>query len=303
MSWKAGHGHIQNTLLSIFNQTYADFQLIIYDDCSPEDPSELICSLIKDDPRASFIRGEKRLGSSSASQHILSLAPLDTDYFAWISDHDLYDKYWLEKLIQMLENNPEAAVSYPLVGGINSNGSPNNRKPTLYQNKEQSLKDRIDSFLSLHAGAGNIIWGLFRFSLLKKIGGWPRVIIPDRILLARLTILGSIVQADDYLHTRREQEERENSLSSASEGMISMQIRGIFPSRPLYTYFDYRLVNSVYLFYKEPFSAAFSKKRNFLAAFFLWRKYNEYFALPVFKEIPKRVFSNRITRYIRKKLK
>ena len=54
MSWQAGHGHIEETLQSIFDQTYNDFQLFIYDDCSPDDPTDKICSLIINDSRASF---------------------------------------------------------------------------------------------------------------------------------------------------------------------------------------------------------------------------------------------------------
>ena len=49
MSWQAGHGHIEETLKSIFDQTYSDFQLLIYDDCSPDDPTDKIHSLILDD--------------------------------------------------------------------------------------------------------------------------------------------------------------------------------------------------------------------------------------------------------------
>jgi glycosyltransferase involved in cell wall biosynthesis len=303
MSWKAGDGHIEQTLQTIFNQTHTNFELLIYDDCSPEDPSEQILSLIQDEPRASFLRGEARLGSSMASQYVLKLAPLDTDYFAWMSDHDLYDKCWLEKLMEALNNDIEAAVSYPLVTGINSNGSINERQPTIYQNSDQSIKERIDSFLSLKAGAGNIIWGLFRFNLLKEIGGWPKTVVPDIILLARLTLIGSIVQIDERLHVRREQGGREKIMSSpSSSGMISRQITGIFPSRPFYTYLEYRLVNSAYLFYKEPFSAAFNNKQNFRTALFLWKRYNRYYVLQLLKEMPQRVISNRVTRYIQKKL-
>lgn len=101
MSWKAGQGHIEQTLRSIFSQSYSNFSLLIYDDCSPDDPSHEILPLIKNDSRVSFIRGKKRLGSSGASQYVLSMAPNDTKYFAWISDHDLYQISWLENLIRL----------------------------------------------------------------------------------------------------------------------------------------------------------------------------------------------------------
>jgi len=300
MSWQGGHGHIDQTLKSIFDQTYYDFKLVIYDDCSPQDPSKEIVSLISSESRASFIRGSKRLGSSKASQYLLSIAPSDTDYFAWISDHDLYQKDWLLKLIKALDTNHLAAVSYPYVTGINSDGSTNNRKPTVYNNNSQSALERIDSFLSLNAGAGNIIWGLYRYSLLKSIGGWPRTVVPDIILLSRLAKLGTFVQINEVLHIRREQEERENSLiSKSSGGMASRQIKAIFPKRPFYTYIDYRLVNSIYLLFKEPIPALFKKKHDFKTARYLWVKYSQYNLLPLLQEIPYRLVSNRFTRWIR----
>lgn len=303
MSWQAGHGHIEETLKSIFDQTYNDFQLLIYDDCSPDDPTDKIRSLITNDSRASFERGARRLGSSKASQYILDCAPLDTDFFAWISDHDLYDKNWLSELLESLEIHENAAVSYPFVTGIDSSGNINERRPTIYQNDDRPLFDRIDSFLSLKAGAGNIIWGLYRFPLLRKIGGWPMIIVPDIILLTRLNLLGSIIQVEKCLHVRREQEERENVMTSKhSKGMIARQIRGIFPSRPFYTYLEYRLVNSIYLLFKGPIVALFSKEFKFSAAMFMWRRYNKYNILPLIMEMPKRLISNRLTRYIKRKL-
>jgi len=303
MTWQGGHGHIDQTLQTIFNQTYYDFKLVIYDDCSPQDPSKEILSLIASEPRASFIRGSKRLGSSKASQYLLSLAPSDTDYFAWISDHDLYQKDWLLKLIKALNTNHSAAVSYPYVSGVNSDGTKNNRKPTIYDNSTQSVFERIDSFLSLESGPGNIVWGLYRYSLLKSIGGWPRLVVPDNILLSRLVTLGTFVQINENLHIRREQKERADALNSrSSSGMVSRQIKAIFPKRPLYTYIDYRIVNCIYLLLKEPIPALFKKNHDLEIAIHLWLKYNKYKLLPLWKEFPYMLVSNRLTRYVRHSL-
>lgn len=295
MTWKLGHGHLEKTIYSILNQSYSKFTLYIYDDCSPIDPTEDILKIISRDKRVNFHRGTKRLGYSGASQFVLDQAPSNTTFFAWVSDHDLYHPHWLERLIHCLEKETQSVVAYPLVTGIDGLGNPNNRKPTVYQNSDEDIFQRINSFLSLQSGAGNIIWGLFRYSSLIKVGGWPKIAVPDIILLARLSILGSISQVPETLYIRRDQDER--SSAHSQEGMIARQFNSIFPEKkPIRAYIEHRIFNSFYLLYTEPLKAVFKKDMSFGLSFFLWRRYNAYLLKALINEIPKRIFFNRFTR-------
>jgi glycosyltransferase involved in cell wall biosynthesis len=270
LTWMSGSGHLEKTLDSILQQTYRDFELIILDDCSHDNPLTLINRLVENDGRVKFIRSNYRLGMSKASQRLLSEAEDKTDFFAWISDHDIYDPSWLENLLDSLLINPKAAVAFPLVQGIDEIGLRNNRKPTIYNNANQNKYQRVRSLSKLSSGSGNIIYGLFRYSMLIKIGGWPTLIEPDYLLLLRISALGCIIQVPLFLLKRRDQNERLNHKGS----LVSRQIQGIFPNGSLiHKYVDYRIINSAYLFYLEPISSICIKEKNFFLALYIWYRY------------------------------
>jgi len=249
MTWMCGHGHIQETIKSILNQTYKEFTLIIFDDCSPQDPTQYIHEIIRNDSRVIYYRSKKRLGMCKASQTVLNMSCVDTEYFAWISDHDVYNILWLERLMALMIQNNNAAVAYPFIEGIDNDGKNNDRKSTVYDNSQESIYNRLNSFSRLGAGSGNIIYGLFRYAIIKKIGGWPTLITPDVILLYEVNCFGSINQCPEYLIKRRDQKERVGS----GVNLVLRQINGIYPNnRPLYSYFNYKIVNCIYLLYHIP---------------------------------------------------
>jgi len=293
MTWMMGHGHLRESIQSILDQSYDDFTLLIYDDFSPEDPSDIINDFLGSDKRLKYIRNKSRLGMCAASSFVLNEAPEDTSYFAWVSDHDLYHKDWLKENIKKLQENKFAIISYPLVSGIDSRGQINERQPTYYENDSMNVYRRISSFANLEAGAGNIIWGVFRYEALIKIGGWPKLIVPDVILILRLCLFGSIVQINKILHIRREQNER----SEYSGSMISRQLRAIYPNkRPLFSYINYKIINAIYLLFVEALGSLFGRK--FLPSFYLTYMYT-YVSLKFFViGIPRRLINNRLIRIL-----
>lgn len=293
MTWMIGHGHLRESIQSILDQSYGDFTLLIYDDFSPADPSDIIHDFLESDKRLKYFRNKSRLGMCAASSFVLNEAPKDTSYFAWVSDHDLYDKDWLRENIKKLQENKFAIISYPLVSGIDSRGQINERQPTYYENDSMNVYRRISSFANLEAGAGNIIWGVFRYQELIKIGGWPKLIVPDVILILRLCALGSIVQINKILHIRREQNER----SEYSGSMVSRQLRAIHPNkRPFYSYINYKIVNALYLLFVEVLGSLF--KRKLLPSFYLCFMYTYVSLKFFFIGLPRRLINNRLTRIL-----
>ncbi len=297
MTWNAGQGHLEESIDSILNQSYQDFSLLIYDDCSPNEPSSRIEPYLLKDKRVKYIKSDERRGMCDASSYVLGLAPDNTTFFAWVSDHDLYDPEWLYENISNLNANISSMLSYSLVSGIDTSGASNERKPTIYENTTMSRYKRISSLAHLEAGAGNMIWGIYRYKSLIKVGGWPKLVIPDVILLLRLSLFGSVAQVDKYLHIRREQSER--ALHSGS--MAERQLRAIFPTtRPFYTLVSYQIINSLYLLRQ----AIYYKKNGalFLPSFYIWFMYT-YVNIKFFLfGVPKRIFNNRFTRFLASKL-
>lgn len=86
----------EEALLSIKNQTYTDFKVIVSDDCSPEDLKSIYDMVCADDPRFIYRRNEENMGSKSLVSHWNLLVDMcDTEWLIMAGDDDVYDaKFW-----------------------------------------------------------------------------------------------------------------------------------------------------------------------------------------------------------------
>lgn len=100
---------LKQSIESILNQTYKNFELIIIDDCSNEENIKLIESY-KDD-RIRLIRNEKNLGLAASLNKGIELAT--TNYIIRMDTDDIAKIDRIEKQVRFAENNPQ----YSIIGG------------------------------------------------------------------------------------------------------------------------------------------------------------------------------------------
>ena len=98
--------HLQPAVASILKQTFADFELLIIDDCSTEDISDLIKDFA--DPRIRFIKAEKNGGAGQARNLGLSLAK--GKYIALMDSDDIARPQRLQIEYDYLEQHPQIDV-------------------------------------------------------------------------------------------------------------------------------------------------------------------------------------------------
>ena len=92
---------------SILSQTYGDFEILILDDCSPDDTPEVARSF-RDD-RVKYIRNEKNLGHISNYNKGISLAA--GKYVRLISADDLLrTPYVLERYVELYGTEPAGGL-------------------------------------------------------------------------------------------------------------------------------------------------------------------------------------------------
>src|SRR5204862_2858117 len=106
-------GYIMDTIESIRNQTYANWELIIVDDGSDDNTEELI-SQIKDE-RIQFYKAG-RIGVNGRIKNI-GLEKTSGELVAFIDSDDLWAATKLEKQVAALQQYPEAG--FCLTGGYN----------------------------------------------------------------------------------------------------------------------------------------------------------------------------------------
>jgi hypothetical protein len=123
-------------------------------------------------------------------------------YFAWGSDHDLWEPDWLSELAAELDAHPEAVLAYPLSDRIDDRGT-SVRGPWRFDTGDDRRRSSRFSRAVRRMVAGDMVYGLFRADALARCGVYRRVVMPDRLLVAELALQGELRQVPRVLWHRR----------------------------------------------------------------------------------------------------
>ena len=126
-----GARYLAETIDSVLNQTFRDFEFLIINDCSPDDTDAVIARY--DDPRIRYVKNETNLGISGSSNKGFQLA--DGKYIVR-QDHDdiaLPDKLRLQ--VEYMESHPEVGLCGT---GFTCFGSKN--KTVIYPEDDAEIK-------------------------------------------------------------------------------------------------------------------------------------------------------------------
>lgn len=94
---------ISQTIDSVLTQTYQNWEMIIVDDCSPDDSNEIIKEYCKKDTRMRLIKLEKNSGPAVARNKAIEEA--QGRYIAFLDADDLWKCEKLEKQISFMTKN------------------------------------------------------------------------------------------------------------------------------------------------------------------------------------------------------
>lgn len=95
-------GFIEETIESVLNQTYTDWELIIVDDCSSDNTDEIIKKYLSDE-RIKYFKNEKNSGAAVSRNKALSEAK--GKWIAFLDSDDLWSKDKLEKQVSFMAKN------------------------------------------------------------------------------------------------------------------------------------------------------------------------------------------------------
>ena len=92
---------IQETLDSVFAQTYTNWEIIIVDDCSTDNTDEIVGAI--QDERIRYFKNEKNSGAAISRNRALCEAR--GKWIAFLDSDDLWHPTKLEKQIRFMEEN------------------------------------------------------------------------------------------------------------------------------------------------------------------------------------------------------
>jgi glycosyltransferase involved in cell wall biosynthesis len=234
--------HVREALESILGQTFTDFALVLVDDVSSDATPEIAREYAARDPRVSYSRNAERLGLVGNSRRAFEIARQrhpEAEYFAWTSDHDLWHPRWLQQLVDALDAHQEVVLAYPLNRRVGPGGELLKRKPWIFDTfGVDSRWTRLRSGIR-RMRAGNMVYGLYRVNALARAGVYRRIVIPDRLLIAELSLYGQFKQVPEVLWFRR---------WYGRVFSLDRQRASFFPDRrPLYSYCPWWIAHAVSL--------------------------------------------------------
>jgi glycosyltransferase involved in cell wall biosynthesis len=120
---------LPQAVMSILDQSYQEFELIIVDDASQDNTPVVIKELTESDPRIWSIRSDKNVGPGAARN--LGIAQSKGDFVAIMDDDDLDDPNRLQSEIEVLNQDPEVMLVFSSVSWVDDNLKPVNTFPGI----------------------------------------------------------------------------------------------------------------------------------------------------------------------------
>ena len=110
---------IESTIRSVQAQTYSDWEMLIVDDCSPDDTGDRVGAIAASDPRVILIQQATNSGPAAARN--VALVRANARYIAFLDSDDLWLPGKLTAQLEFMEER-RAAVSYTAFRRITQDG-------------------------------------------------------------------------------------------------------------------------------------------------------------------------------------
>ena len=224
-------------LKSLLSQTYTDFRLLIVDDSTESESGEIAKRFALKDKRIHYIRNDYRKGMVENWKACFYHAE-PADYFAWVSDHDVWHPKWLESMVAVLNANSDTVLVYPktvLFDAADGQRIPMKRSQS-FSTDGMTDAQRVRAVCKDADYFGKKVYGLFRSDGLRKAGVFRRVLFPDVVLLHELSLFGEFRQVDAELMHMRKWEKKGTA--------IDQQKQSLFVRKPWYIALPWPVVNA-----------------------------------------------------------
>lgn len=98
---------LDEAITSVLNQTFADLELIIHDDCSTDNTDEVVKKYLSD-PRVSYYKNATNLGLAGNWNKALAYAK--GEYIKFLMSDDKFHLQLLEKFVPIMDENPGVSL-------------------------------------------------------------------------------------------------------------------------------------------------------------------------------------------------
>lgn len=196
-----GIAFLEESLNSILEQSFEDFELVISDNGSDDGTSDLCRHYMELDPRIRYYRHPVNQGA--AANYNFALVETRADYFKWATHDDVLEKRFLQRCVEELDAAPpEVVLVYPRTLIIDAKG----RVVRTYDNKLDLRMTKPSQrlyHLVRNLTLSNPLFGLLRKQALLRTRCHGTYNEADRVMLAELAMEGQFWEFEDQLFLRR----------------------------------------------------------------------------------------------------
>ena len=131
---------LEDTINTVLNQTYKNWELILVDDCSTDKSVDIINKYSKKDKRVKLFKN--KVNSKAAVSRNNGIKESSGRYLCFLDADDLWDKQKLEKQVNFMKNN-DCEFSFTGYEFADKDGNPNGKKVFIPNkiNYKQALKN------------------------------------------------------------------------------------------------------------------------------------------------------------------
>jgi teichuronic acid biosynthesis glycosyltransferase TuaG len=114
-------GVIRETVASVQAQTHSQWEMLIAEDCGPDETRDVVRELAQGDPRIILVEPDKNGGPAIARNHALARAK--GRWIAFLDSDDMWMPDKLERQLAFHRANPDAVLTFTGFRRISDNGA------------------------------------------------------------------------------------------------------------------------------------------------------------------------------------
>lgn len=186
-----GETYLSESIESVLNQTFKDFELIIVNDASTDRTLEIAQEYSKKDSRIKILSHKENKGISETINDGFDIS--SGEYRSWTSDDNYYSPDALMEMVNYLDSRPDCDMVYTTFTVRNQ-----------IENIEKIVRTPISPLHMIDLDPCGACF-LYRTSIAKKIGGYDKTypLVQDYEYWLRMYLEGNIEYLDKNLYTWR----------------------------------------------------------------------------------------------------
>jgi glycosyltransferase involved in cell wall biosynthesis len=192
----------------LLQQTHENLEILISDNDPHSNNIALVNEVAGNDPRVKYIKQATNIGAVSNFRYVFENTT--ADYFMWAADDDQWEPEFISETLAILQSADTTGFAFTDFDARHQNGEIADHYPPflpfLQQYADKTVSQRLLSYICQeeYCGKANVIYSLFRRSLLDKIDGFDPLVFSswggDMLTVARLLSLANFSISTDKLY-------------------------------------------------------------------------------------------------------